>query len=123
MADGFEWIEAPLIVFLPALGMYERSVRGGLYDILEEYEPEVENWMSDNAPWTDRTGNARQSLHVDIEPSWGIPSDEISFWMAHGVEYGVYLELKNAGVYAVIGPALDEFGPQIWDEIAALMGL
>lgn len=55
------------------------------------------------APWRDRTGNARRSIHSEVHQSIG------SIILAHGigVYYGKYLELSNGGKYRVIGPTVN----------------
>lgn len=75
----------------------------GLALILKMRSDEITGWMKENAPWKDRTGMARQSLRcvTDVSPK------EIVLKFSHGVDYGVYLEHKNAGKYAILRPAID----------------
>ncbi len=40
-----------------------------------------------------------------------IDGDEIGFLLAHGVDYGVYLELANDRAYEVIRPVITELAP------------
>jgi hypothetical protein len=37
------------------------------------------------------------------------------------MDYGTFLELANQGRFAIITPALDVFGPQIWNDAKALI--
>lgn len=59
--------------------------------------------MKNNARWTDRTGNARQGLH-------GTPERErlkkYSIVLSHTVPYGIWLEVRWNGRYAIIQPTL-----------------
>lgn len=55
-----------------------------------------------NRPWTDRTAHARQRLHGEVERY----DTGIRIILAHGVEYGVYLEFAHEKRYAVIYPIL-----------------
>jgi len=82
------------------------------------YAPQVQAWMKQNAPWTDRTGNARQSLHTWVETGRG----SVILWLAHGVDYGKWLELRWAGRYSVIGPAIDHFTPLVMDDVRGVLG-
>lgn len=64
---------------------------------------EAANTAKRNAPWTDRTGNARASIY-------GVQFDEplaIVGQLGIGVEYGKYLELSRQGKYRVIRPTMD----------------
>lgn len=63
--------------------------------------PMAEAYMRANAPWTDRTTLARASLNAHVEGG----GREISLVLAHGVDYGIYLETMQDGRYAIIGPA------------------
>jgi hypothetical protein len=78
-----------------------------LQAVLQYYAPEVENWMKTNAPWTDRTGNARNGLAARAyseKNSHGIV-------LYYQVPYGIWLEVRFNGEYAIIGPALEYWGP------------
>lgn len=55
-----------------------------------------------NRPWTDHTAHARQRLHGECERY----DTGIRMILAHGVEYGVYLEFAHEKRYAVIYPIL-----------------
>jgi len=58
----------------------------------------------EQARWTDRTGHARQRLFTLIET---LANDTVALYLAHGVEYGKYLEQKNAGRYSIIWPTIE----------------
>lgn len=62
-----------------------------------------------NAPWTDRTGHARQRLTGSVE---GV-SEGFMITLAHGVEYGIWLEIANEKKYAIIMPTIQKEGPKI----------
>lgn len=116
--SGFVWKTPPSAVFPLGAVAYIEAVRKGIKAIVQKYAPEVQNWMRANAGWTDRTGNARQALHTEVEAL----TDQIALYLAHGMTYGVHLELRNSGRYAIIGPALDEFAPKIWADVSRMMG-
>lgn len=66
-------------------------------------------FAQERAPWTDRTGNARQSIDLaDLSTQ-----REIRFALIIGVEYGIWLELANQGKYRIIGPTVDMVGQRI----------
>ncbi len=112
----FYWINPPEQAFGGLYDAWTQQIYNAVYALLVRMAPRIENWMKENAPWTDRTGNARQSLWTTVIPQM----TEIILILAHGVEYGKFLEHCNAGAYSVIAPALDEFGPEIMSELARM---
>ncbi|MCC6454201.1 MAG: hypothetical protein IT328_04610 [Caldilineaceae bacterium] len=127
MPSGFTWTDPPSALFPAGMEVYVTKIHVGVKAIAEKWAPEIENWMRANAPWTDRTANARQSLWSDVNEVVGVMVEII---MAHGVEYGTYLEgwdprhsrwMQNAGTWAVVEPALDHFAPLIWADVVAMM--
>lgn len=76
----------------------------GLFALLSNFGGTMEAYAKTNAPWTDRTGNARQGLHGGVELR---AENELVLFLSHGVEYGIWLELANAGKYAIVGPTAD----------------
>lgn len=67
------------------------------------------NYAQSNAPWEDRTGDARAGLDVDVE--W---EGEVIVWsMFHSVDYGLYLETRWNGKFSIIMPTLEMFANQV----------
>lgn len=60
-----------------------------------------------NAPWTDRTGDARDQLHAEI----GTTVNGMRFTVAHGVPYGIDLENAHGSRFAILGPTMATFQP------------
>lgn len=114
---GFKWDVPPDEAFTQLADAYATAVHTGVRAVVQRYAPEVEAWMKSNAPWTDRTGNARQTLHTEVEE---VVNEMVSLILAGGVEYQIYLELSNGGRFAIIGPALDYFAPKIWADVQGL---
>ena len=58
-----------------------------------------------NAPWIDRTGLARKGLHGGAERD----GTDLVIYVAHSknIPYGIYLELANAGKYAILKPTIE----------------
>lgn len=54
-----------------------------------------------NANWTDRTGNARQGLAAEADLS-GTGSGRWAIVIYHQVKYGIWLETRFGGRYAII---------------------
>lgn len=83
-----------------------------------KYSALIETWLKQNAPWEDKTGNARQGLRAEVQK---LVQDVTSIVLDHGVDYGVWLELKYQGRYAIIQPALDYWTPKVFDDVARLV--
>lgn len=77
--------------------------------ITHRMAPEVENHMKLNAPWTDRTGNARNGLAARPYEE----AESVGIVLYHQVSYGIFLEVSNAGRYAIINPTIDVMGPRV----------
>ena len=79
---------------------------------------ELQAKMKVNRPWTDRTGMAKATLNAKVsQPSQNI----IRITLAHGVDYGIWLELAHEKNYAIIAPTIREEGPRIVKDLNNLM--
>jgi len=88
---------------------YIKRKKAGLYALLDNWAGQLEGYAKTHAPWTDRTGHARQSLHGGVD----IRGDQQVLYLSHGVEYGIHLESKHSGNYAIVGPTVDVHLPRI----------
>lgn len=70
---------------------------------------EALEYAKENAPWNDRTGDARRGLDVHVE--WDGLSIVLS--MFHTVSYGQWLETIQSGSYAIIMPTLEIYAERI----------
>ena len=79
---------------------------------------ELQSKMQMNRPWTDRTGMAKATLSAKVsQPSKSL----VRITLAHGVDYGIWLELANGKKYAIIAPTVQEEGPRIVEDMQDLM--
>ena len=79
---------------------------------------EIQATMKMNRPWTDRTGMAKALLNAKVsQPSPTI----VRITLAHGVDYGIWLELAHEKNYAIIAPTVREEGPRIVSDLDNLM--
>lgn len=74
--------------------------------------------MKRNASWTDQTGNARNGLFGQAEHSPTL--HRVIF--GHAVPYGIWLEVRFAGRYAIILPTLKAEGQNIMRLLGKLIG-
>lgn len=93
----------------PVLDYLFLSAAGNVADAMEMGALEVEAHARATAPWSDRTGAARDGLVASVYNDFG----EIVLELAHSVDYGIWLELIQGGRFAVIMPTLEALGPQI----------
>jgi hypothetical protein len=76
----------------------------------------AEQYMKDNAPWTDRTGAARNGLGSQVV----VNRNFVSVVLYHSVPYGPFLELRWDGKYAIIEPTMAAAGPLFVEMIGRL---
>lgn len=133
---GFSWNGTDQEM-LAAMDRYERAVRKAVFDVAQFWEPKFEDYAKERASWTDRTANARQGLHAYIEPenlAGALAADMVTLWLSHGMEYGLWLEVKSpdqpidiegiettlAGKYAIILPTIQAHQDEVWKMIEAI---
>ena len=88
----------------------DERLRKKILAVLEYKAPQVENYMKTNAPWTDRTGNARQGLRAQAYDDGGT---NMGIVLYQQVPYGIWLEIANSSQYAIIMPTVDALGPEV----------
>ena len=79
---------------------------------------ELEAKMKLNRPWTDRTNMAKTTLNTMVsQPS----PDKIRITCAHGVDYGIWLELAHEKNWAIVGPTITQESPNVVRDLKNLM--
>lgn len=79
---------------------------------------QLEASMKRNRPWTDRTGMAKATLRTVVtQPD----QNTIRITLAHGVSYGIWLELAHEKKYAIVNPTLEKEAPNVVDGLQDLM--
>lgn len=66
----------------------------------------LQNYAREHRRWTDRTGQARQRLTGDVLTVTG----GYKLRLAHGVDYGVWLELAHEKRFAIIPETINYVG-------------
>lgn len=110
----FRWVVAPTDVFPQMAEKYTQAIFQMGRAVVRERAQAMEEWAKTNAPWTDRTGAARSGLHASVIEESGQIGTVV---LAHGVDYGLWLEIANGGRYAIIAQAVDMFGPIIMGDL------
>lgn len=80
----------------------------------ESIASEIENDAQQNAPWNDRTGQARDGLVAEASNEGG----EIVITLMHTVDYGQWLETIQSGRFAIIMPTLEKYGTRVQQIVA-----
>ena len=75
--------------------------------------PMLENYAKLNAPWEDQTGDARRELNSKFKRD---SDTALTVSLAHGVDYGIFLERSNAGRFAILEQTVYALLPQIVEE-------
>lgn len=76
-----------------------------------------ESAMRSNAPWNDQTGAARSGLHTSTEHS----RTRHTIIFAHSVPYGIWLEVRWSGRYAIIMPSVQDGGRELMQLLGGLL--
>jgi hypothetical protein len=66
------------------------------------------------AAWRDRTGNARQGLKATAQ-NGGSSRWHYEIWVSHSVNYGIWLEVRFGGRYAIIAPTIRREAPEYFE--------
>jgi hypothetical protein len=89
----------------------------GISALMLSNAPKVQDYARSNAKWTDRTGNARQGLFAKYSGEGGVHQIDLY----HTVPYGIWLEVRWAGKYAVIAPTVNVEGQRIMAQMQGLL--
>lgn len=68
----------------------------------------MQSYAQQNAPWTDRTGSARQRLKGYVQNR----GDALRINISHGVDYGIWLEFAHEKRYAILPDTIRIVGEQ-----------
>lgn len=109
----FTWVVPPGLAFPQLMDRYSKAIFQTTNEIAHKNAAEMEAWAKANAPWQDRTGAARATLKATVAQTG--QATEIT--LAHGVDYGVWLELTHGGKNAIIAPAIDYWGPKLMQDL------
>lgn len=90
----------------------EAKLKRAVMANMRYWDGPVEEYMKHNAPWTDRTTNARNGLFAKAAKLGG---DLYGIILGHSVDYGVYLELGTTNMRArpIILPAIEVMAPKV----------
>lgn len=84
---------------------------------LETKALQLQGKAQQRAEWTDRTAHARQRIKGTLEAD----ENMLTIKLAHGVEYGVFLELAHEKKYAILWPVVNEEKTNIVNGLSKLL--
>jgi hypothetical protein len=111
-AAGVIWIEPPEKM-VRALEQYGKRVLVAVHAVAEFIATKMQNEARRNAPWQDRTGNARSGLFGAVEREAAEAIVEIYLSHGHTIYYGQFLELAHGQRYAIIMPTIEQNLPEL----------
>lgn len=90
----------------------EKKLERAIFGVCKYWDAPVERHMKHNAPWTDRTTNARNGLEAEAAKLGG---GVFAIILRHSVDYGRYLELGTRYMRArpIILPTIDLYAPKV----------
>jgi hypothetical protein len=105
---------------------WQKMKKAGIEGVARVTAANATNYAKERKSWIDQTGNARAGLHGGFYwESWeGIEKSILKVFVAHSMEYGIYLELAgggnkrvdgvyvemaNDGRYAILQPTIRKF--------------
>jgi hypothetical protein len=83
----------------------------------DEFAEELREYARMNAPWEDRTGEARAGLDTSVEQE----GDSLAVNLFHTVDYGIWLEIRWGGKYAILIPTIENMGPKLLERLRQKM--
>ena len=98
---GIRWTVPPSELAV-AIERYGDRVLTAVAAVAQYVATQMQNQAQADAPWTDRTGNARTGIFGTSEADFS--SRVVTIFLSHGatIDYGIWLELANSGRYGVI---------------------
>jgi hypothetical protein len=144
MATGFKWVRPPEYLAKEILA-YEKKVLAAVHAVAAYVGQEMQNDARQNAPWEDRTGNARSGLFYAVD-GFGLPPkigrvskgagrstgdavieesggpNRLILVLSHTVYYGKFLEVSHGGKYAIVMSTIEGHLPQLEEMLRGVMG-
>lgn len=102
-----------------SLTRFDSRANDAIAKVFQYQQAASESYMRANAPWTDRTTNARNAL------SSTATREQFAHLLvlAHGVSYGIYLETMQSGRYGIIVPTWIRTADELWKMLSKLFAL
>jgi hypothetical protein len=96
------------------LGKLDDEMKRAVERIFQYFAQVAENEMKTGARWTDQTGVARSGLVAQADND----GESFTLNMASMASYGIWLEIRWSGKYAIVGPVMEQISTRIARMIA-----
>lgn len=117
---AFSWQVTPGQAFPELYENYTKTIFLTGRRVAEQRAKTLEQWAKDNAPWQDKTGEARRGLKAEVLESPGVLAEIV---LSHSAPHGIWLEIANGGKYAIIAKAIDVQSVEFMKDIQRIMNL
>jgi len=97
---------------------YGEKLIKALHELGDYFAGVLEGYAKENAPWTDRTGHARQGLTGVAQKA----AAGVVIILYHKAIYGIWLEVANAGTYGIILQTMEANHGAVMAACRALIG-
>lgn len=116
-ASGLVW-EVPPSVLAKATADYAKRLYQAVVKLGDYFAKRMEGYAKANAPWTDRTGHARQALVGVCIPT----AAAVVIVLASGASYGIWLEVAHQGRWGIILQTVQAHQAEIGAALNRLVG-
>lgn len=98
---GIRW-STPPSELATAVERYGDRVLTAVAAVAQYVATQMQNQAKADAPWTDRTGNARTGLFGTSEADFG--AKVVTIYLSHGatIDYGLWLEIAGSGKWGIV---------------------
>ena len=100
------------------LRTFDRDLDRRVSRVMDAESDYATAYLKAHAPWHDDTGAARAGLSATVS-ELGPGSYELL--LSYSVTYGVWLETKESGRYAVITPAMRILGDKLLSDLSGII--
>jgi hypothetical protein len=101
----------------PGIKFFDKALDERIGELAKYHAQRAEDYMKQNAPWTDQTGNARNGLAAE---AFHKPMKEHVIVLAHQVPYGIWLEVRHEGRFAIVIPTLKKTAREVMEDLRKL---
>lgn len=108
-----------ITAMVKAMDMAETKLRIALKLLADTASKKMEEWAKENAPWENRTSNARQGL---LGEGYWENEDVLVCAIMHQVDYGIWLELAMEKKYAILEQAMSQHSGELLAQYKKLVG-
>lgn len=114
---SFRWNKLDLSANVKRMHIFNRAA---MLAAAQYIAPQAEAHMRTSARWTDQTGNARSGLRASVVVEDG--GNRIAIVLFHSVSYGIWLETRWNGRYAIIRPTVQIYGSRTLRALSEKLG-